>query len=112
MSLINDEFIENKVENLFKDFILPLHAQGEKYFGEETTDAETYFGQPKHPEFTYISTIPLQNEEVLVKYLKKVWKEEPFSAEFIEKLVAFAFELRELEREENTDISPFIYVMF
>ena len=107
----------NAINEFFESYILPLHQKvkaGEvSYLNTEfRTGADSYFSAPKHPQFQYLSTISADNEVELTQYLQDFWKGQPELVNLVPELVSLALALKEENREQTAELSPFLYVMF
>lgn len=107
----------NNIREFFEKHILPLYKnirRGEIVYLDDkfNTADNSYFSKPLHPEYLYLNTIPLQNKVGLSSYLKSFWKDEPALLNFIPDLVKLAFILKEENKEQSAELSPFLYVMF
>ena len=105
------------IKEFFESYILPLHQRvkaGEvKYLSDAFRSNEaSYFSAPQHAQYHYLSTIPTDNEEALVAYLQAFWKGSPELQSLAPELVELAFAIKEENREQTAELSPFLYVMF
>lgn len=106
-----------EIKTFFENYILPLHQKiktGEvKYLNDDyRTDADSYFTQPQHAQYHYLNTIASEDEASLTAYLQDFWKNDPALQPMIPDLVKLALALKEENREQTAELSPFLYVMF
>jgi len=76
-------------------------------------EAVTYYEIPQHPEQSYFSFIDLKDQESLADAIMSLWKTN--SKEFLplaKQLSELAFKLRDVQGEQSTDLSPFIYTLY
>jgi|ERR1035437_126524 hypothetical protein len=107
----------SNIKEFFEKHILFLYQNvktGEIIYLNDkfNTDEDSYFSKPIHPECQYLSTIPLQNEVELNSYLETFWNDEPALLNLIPDLVKLAFTLKEENKEQAAELSPFLYVMY
>ncbi|HMG68665.1 MAG TPA: hypothetical protein VK588_13295 [Chitinophagaceae bacterium] len=107
----------NKIREFFEKHISALHKHTEK--GECSCldlkfdkNTDSYFTKPINPQYLYLNTISLENEEKLKDYLNEFWKDQPSLMNLIPDLVKLAFILKEDCKEQSAELSPFIYAMF
>lgn len=74
--------------------------------------ADSYFTEPQHAGQPYLTNIPFDNAGTLQNYLEDFWKDEPQLLELVPDLVKLAFALKEENREQSAELSPFVYAMF
>jgi hypothetical protein len=107
----------SKTKEFFEKHILPLYLNNkageilclDKKFN---INVDSYFSSPRHPECQYLSTIPLEDEAELKSYLQTFWKDEPALLNLIPDLVKLAFTLKLENKEQVSELSPLIYVMY
>jgi hypothetical protein len=107
----------SNIKEFFEKHILPLY-QNEKtgditYLNKDfNITGDSYFSKPLHPQYEYLSTIPLENEVELNSYLQTFWKDESALLNLIPDLVKLAFTLKKENKEQVAELSPFLYVMY
>lgn len=74
--------------------------------------ADSYFTEPLHAGQLYLTNIPFDNAGALQIYLEDFWKDEPRLLQLVPDLVKLAFALKEENREQSAELSPFVYAMF
>ena len=107
----------SNIKEFFEKHILSLYQNvktGEiTYLNDKfNTDEDSYFSKPLHPQYQYLSTIPLQNEVEFNLYLQTFWKDEPALLNIIHDLLKLAFTLKEGNKEQAAEVPPFLYVMY
>ena len=105
------------IKVFFEAYILPLNKKirnGELTFLDLNFDnnKESYFTSPAHPLYLYLSHISLENIEQLEAFLKDFWKNEPELLTMVPDLAKLAFKLKEENKEQSAELSPFVYTMF
>ena len=73
---------------------------------------ESYFTTPLHPEFHNLKTIEVNTEIEMRTYLSEFWKDRPELQVMIPDLVKLAMHLKGSSKEEQTELSPFVYAMY
>ena len=115
-NLIKTLFMHKQIRDFFEQHILPLHQKAKegKMFLEIGSDAskETYFTPPKHPDYLYLTKIPLEDKSALEAYLNEFWKDDKDLLKLIPDLVTLAFKLKNENKEQTAELSPFVYTMF
>lgn len=109
--------MENLLRAFFEEHVLPLSKKVQNnelaYFNVDfDSKKESYFASPAHSEYLNFTNIPLDNKEGLERYLNEFWKNTPELLRMIPDLTNVAFELKQVNREQSTELSPFIYTMF
>lgn len=109
--------MNNEIRAFFERRILPLHqqavAEGKDGLDRACTSAApSYFGELKHADKLYLNTVPIGNETELEAYLRDFWKAEPSLLELVPEFAQLAFRLKEENREQSAELSPFVYAMF
>jgi hypothetical protein len=107
----------SNTKEFFNKHILPLYFNDKSvetlYLDKRfNTNVDSYFSIPNHPEYQYISIIPFDDDLKLASYLQNFWKDEPALLNLISDLVQLAFALKKESKEEVTELSPLLYVMF
>lgn len=105
------------IRDFFDKHILPLNKKvvhGENDYLNIKTDAskESYFSDPLHPDYLYLTNISLNNEDEVIAYLNEFWKNEPELLGMIPDLAKLIFTLKEESKEQSAELSPFVYAMF
>ena len=109
--------MEKKIRKFFEQYILSLHrkasANGKPYLDMGFHQSQdSYFSEPVHPEFLFLNNITFESPAKLTEYLTEFWKGEPQLQKLVPDLVKLAFELKEEEKEQSAELSPFVYAMF
>ncbi len=105
------------IKVFFEENVLPLNKKiqnGELIFLDQDFGdiKESYFSLPAHPLYLYLSNISLENKDELEAYLKDFSKNDPEFLSMVPDLITLAFTLKEENKEQSADISPFVYTMF
>ncbi len=105
------------MQTFFEAHVLPLydHIKEQKVRLLETQldpAAESYFGPLKHPAYQNLSNIAFHSPEELEADLRNLWKDEPSLLSMVPDLVVLAFKLKEENKEQTAELSPFVYTMF
>ncbi|MEJ7913213.1 MAG: hypothetical protein WKF70_08670 [Chitinophagaceae bacterium] len=109
--------MKDLIKTFFEEHVLPLHQatnRQEEVFLETSLDksAESYFAPLKHPAYQHLSNIAFTSPEKLEEYLKLFWKDQPSLLAMVPDLVVLAFRLKEQNKEQTAELSPFVYTMF
>ena len=109
--------MNHSIKEFFEKHILPLHQKqnsGTTKFLNQAfrTEEASYFSEPLHPDYLYLTTIPLESEAACKAYLHKFWQDDPALIKLVPDLVKLAFKLKEESIEQTTELSPFVYTMF
>ncbi|MDX2045303.1 MAG: hypothetical protein SFU87_00865 [Chitinophagaceae bacterium] len=113
------EQFDREIKDLFEKFIAKAHADvaagRKKYFpaGKEA-GAASYYEMPQHPDFAHYSFIDTGSQESFKAFLEKFWNGlgSPEFAAMAEPLSNLAFKLKDEQKEQSTELSPFVYVMY
>ena len=109
--------LDSEIREIFESLLEVKKSdpkEGKGYFSlQPDREATSYYEIPKHPEQSYFSFIDTKNQELLTKSLADLWRGKdnellPMAA----KMSEMAFKLRELQGEQSTDLSPFIYTLY
>ena len=111
------ENMKDLIKTFFEEHVLPLHDRmktQEVSFLENHLDtaAESYFGPLKHPAYQNLSNIAFPTAQDLEEDLRTLWKGEPSLLAMVPDLVILAFKLKEQNKEQTAELSPFVYTMF
>ena len=110
MALI-DQF-DKEINELFRKHILKMRENGKPYFREHAVvGIESYYQSPQHSGFTHFSFIDLGSEETLKTEIVKCLGE-PEGLQVAGPMASLAFRLREVQKEQPSELSPFVYVMY
>src|SRR5262245_17202859 len=106
--------MSNEITQFFDKHIRHLHKEvdrGEHRYLELEIDKEreSYFSAPVHPEYLYLDNISFESEAKLEETLNQYWKDSPELLPLIPDLVRLAFKLKEENKEQSAELSPFIY---
>ncbi len=109
--------MKNSIIDFFQQYILPLHeksvAERKQYLNFEfQSSVESYFTAPEHPEYLFLTNIPVDNPNELERYLREFWKSDPELSDLVPDLVKVAYQLKMDNIEASTELSPFVYAMF
>lgn len=109
--------MSDKIRGFFEKHIRNLHRQVEKdktrYLDLEIDKAkESYFVTPQHSEYLYLNNIPFETERELEVYLSQFWKDQPELLELVPDLIKLALILKESQKEQSAELSPYVYAMF
>jgi hypothetical protein len=103
-----------EIKRLFDLLLEASKSRSNEYFPlGPMREVATYYETPQHPEQTYFSFINLTDQVSLAKSMEESWKVS--GKEFLplaKQLSELAFKLREVQGEQSTDLSPFIYTLY
>ena len=109
--------MEKRIKKFFEQYILALHRQtsgnARQFLDMSFRQSRgSYFCEPQHPDLLFLNNIPFESPAKLSEYLIEFWKNEPQLQKMVPDLVKLAFELKEEEKEQSAELSPFVYAMF
>jgi hypothetical protein len=109
--------MNNEITQFFDKHVCRLHKEvdrGELCYLDLEIDKgrESYFSAPVHPEYLYLGNISFESEAKLEETLNQFWKDSPELLPLIPDLVRLAFKLKEENKEQSAELSPFVYAMF
>jgi hypothetical protein len=111
--------VDREIRQLFEDFILKAQKasvkEGKHYFPLlPESGVQSYYEAPRHQEHAYFSFIDSKDPAALTRSFQDLWKGLN-NQEFVPMapaLSALAFKLQEVQGEQSTDLSPFIYTLY
>lgn len=108
-----------KIKRIFEECILPAHkgvvAEAKCYFPVDVSiDADSYYENPKHSDQVMFSFISTDSAQSITHTLKEIFDKSgsPEFDELAKQIGELAFEIKQTEKGQSTDLSPFVYVMY
>ncbi|HEY8933864.1 MAG TPA: hypothetical protein VIM65_01530 [Cyclobacteriaceae bacterium] len=104
--------VDERIRKVF-DAIMLEAKSGKTYFPlKADTTVESYYDTPQHEEYAYFSFIDTTNKENLLSDFNNLWKSDHELKPVAPAMCDLAFDLRETQGEQSTDLSPFVYTLY
>jgi hypothetical protein len=104
--------MSDKVQDLI-NVILSVSQKGNTHLELHlSNDVDSYFSDPVRPEYSKLDQVPFEDKQLLIQYLQAFWNDSEELLQFIPGLADLAFQLKSLEANQESDLSPYIYTLF
>ncbi|HTJ52542.1 MAG TPA: hypothetical protein VL443_23945 [Cyclobacteriaceae bacterium] len=104
--------VDDRIRKVF-DAMTQEVKSGKTYFPlHADASLSSYYEKPQHEAYAYFSFIDTKDREHLLTSFNELWKANQELKPVASAMCDLAFDLREIQGEQSTDLSPFVYTLY